>query len=56
LVHEKEIGKEADLEKGINVENRSVSRKKSLHWLKSLGPGLVTGGSDDDPSGNRLNE
>ena len=32
--------------------NRSLTQKKSLiSILKSLGPGLVTGASDDDPSG-----
>jgi NRAMP (natural resistance-associated macrophage protein)-like metal ion transporter len=45
-----EIEKENGLEKHI-VRNQSVPRKKSLHWLKSLGPGLITGASDDDPSG-----
>ncbi|MFZ0514824.1 MAG: divalent metal cation transporter [Candidatus Nitrosopolaris sp.] len=49
-LHNEEIRKEAVLEKDINVKNQSVSRKK-LHWLKSLGPGLITGASDDDPSG-----
>jgi NRAMP (natural resistance-associated macrophage protein)-like metal ion transporter len=49
-VHKKEIGKEADLEKD-KVENQPVSRKMSLYWFKSLGPGLITGASDDDPSG-----
>jgi NRAMP (natural resistance-associated macrophage protein)-like metal ion transporter len=44
------LEKEDDLENHI-IRNQSVSRKKSLHWLKSLGPGLITGASDDDPSG-----
>jgi NRAMP (natural resistance-associated macrophage protein)-like metal ion transporter len=44
------LEKEDGLEKHI-IRNQSVSRKKSLHWLKSLGPGLITGASDDDPSG-----
>ncbi len=30
--------------------DESVARKK-LYWLRSLGPGLITGASDDDPSG-----
>ena len=50
-VHKEEIGKEKRFEKDINVQNQSVSRKKSPHWLKSLGPGIITGASDDDPSG-----
>ena len=44
------LEKEDGLEKHI-IRNQSTSRKKSLHWLKSLGPGLITGASDDDPSG-----
>ncbi len=44
------LEKEDGLEKHI-IKNQSVSRKKSLHWLRSLGPGLITGASDDDPSG-----
>ena len=44
------LEKEDGLEKHI-IRNQSVPRKKSLHWLKSLGPGLITGASDDDPSG-----
>ena len=47
-LHNEEIAKEAPLERDVDV--RSQSRKK-LHWLKSLGPGLITGASDDDPSG-----
>jgi len=39
------------LKKDINFRNQPVSRKKFTHWLKSLGPGLITGASDDDPSG-----
>ena len=49
-VDKKEIAKEESVEKGINVQNQSVSRKKSPHWLKALGPGVITGASDDDPS------
>ena len=44
------LEKEDGLERHI-IRNQSVSGKKSLHWLKSLGPGLITGASDDDPSG-----
>jgi NRAMP (natural resistance-associated macrophage protein)-like metal ion transporter len=44
------LEKEDGLEKHI-IRNQSISRKKSPHWLKSLGPGLITGASDDDPSG-----
>jgi Mn2+/Fe2+ NRAMP family transporter len=36
------------LEKDINIQSQSVSRKK-LQWLKSIGPRLITGASDDDP-------
>ena len=50
-VEKKEIAKEQSVEKGINVQNQSVSTKKSPHWLKALGPGVITGASDDDPSG-----
>ena len=50
-VDKKEIGKEESVEKCINVQNQSVSRRKSPHWLKALGPGVITGASDDDPSG-----
>ena len=28
-----------------------TSRKTSKNWLQMLGPGLITGASDDDPSG-----
>jgi NRAMP (natural resistance-associated macrophage protein)-like metal ion transporter len=41
---------EIEKEKALKVQNQPVSRKK-LHWLRSLGPGLITGASDDDPSG-----
>ena len=40
-VDKKEIAKEQSVEKGINVQNQSVSRKKSPHWLKDLGPGVM---------------
>jgi NRAMP (natural resistance-associated macrophage protein)-like metal ion transporter len=50
-VHKKGIGKEESAEKDINIQNQSVSRRKSPHWLKALGPGVITGASDDDPSG-----
>ena len=50
-VHKKEIAKEESAEKDINIQNQSVSTKKSPHWLKALGPGVITGASDDDPSG-----
>jgi hypothetical protein len=49
-VDKKEVGKE-DTEKDVNVQNQAISRKKSTHWLISLGPGVITGASDDDPSG-----
>jgi NRAMP (natural resistance-associated macrophage protein)-like metal ion transporter len=32
-------------------KNQSVSQKKPRNFIKYLGPGLVTGASDDDPSG-----
>ena len=31
--------------------NKPVQRPRSQTWLKRLGPGLVTGAADDDPSG-----
>jgi Mn2+/Fe2+ NRAMP family transporter len=49
-VDKKEVGKE-DTEKDVNVQNQAISRKKSTHWLISLGPEVITGASDDDPSG-----
>lgn len=33
------------------MNNKSVLRKRIAHFWKLLGPGLVTGASDDDPSG-----
>ncbi|MDQ6668035.1 MAG: hypothetical protein M3Y53_07395 [Thermoproteota archaeon] len=42
-IHKEEIGKEESVEKDINVQNQSVSRKKSGHLLKSLAPGVITG-------------
>lgn len=32
-------------------KNQSLPQKKPRNFIKSLGPGLVTGASDDDPSG-----
>ena len=34
-----------------DVHKEEVGKKRSVHWFKSLGPGLITGASDDDPSG-----
>ena len=34
-----------------DVHKEEVGKKRSAHWFKSLGPGLITGASDDDPSG-----
>ena len=42
------IGRKNDLENDLDVHSQS---RKKLHWLLSLGPGLITGSSDDDPSG-----
>ena len=50
-VHKDEIKKEDSIEKDNNIHSQSKSRKKSTHWIKSLGPGVITGASDDDPSG-----
>src|SRR5438034_1064986 len=39
---------------GRNQLGRDTSRERPTQWrsyLKALGPGLVTGASDDDPSG-----
>ena len=47
-LHNEEITKEAPLERDVDVQSQS---RKKFHWLKSLGPGLITGASDDDPSG-----
>jgi Mn2+/Fe2+ NRAMP family transporter len=46
--HNEEIEREAPLEKDLYVQSQS---RKKLHWLRSLGPGVITGASDDDPSG-----
>jgi len=50
-VHKDEIEKEDSIEKDNNIHNQSISGKKSTHWIKSLGPGVITGASDGDPSG-----
>jgi NRAMP (natural resistance-associated macrophage protein)-like metal ion transporter len=43
-------GTKADI--NFKNQNRSIPQKNSLIFiLESLGPGLVTGASDDDPSG-----
>jgi Mn2+/Fe2+ NRAMP family transporter len=49
-VRKEEMGKAEDIEKVINSQNQSVSRKKSHHWLKSLGPGVITGAAEVDPA------
>jgi Mn2+/Fe2+ NRAMP family transporter len=50
--HKKETGKEEEnIEKDINIHNLPILRKNFTHWLKSLGPGVITGASDDDTSG-----
>ena len=33
------------------TDDRAATRPSRLHLLKALGPGLVTGAADDDPSG-----
>jgi Mn2+/Fe2+ NRAMP family transporter len=33
------------------VKERANRKPRRPHWLRALGPGLVTGASDDDPSG-----
>lgn len=35
--------------RALNVE--AASRKREESWFKKLGPGLITGAADDDPSG-----
>ena len=43
---------EAETDLNPQNQNQSITQKKSASFvLKSLGPGLVTGASDDDPSG-----
>jgi len=37
------------LEENVGLSRRSYNRGRD--WIKSLGPGLITGASDDDPSG-----
>ena len=31
--------------------NGLPGRKRKLNWRRVIGPGLITGASDDDPSG-----
>jgi NRAMP (natural resistance-associated macrophage protein)-like metal ion transporter len=35
----------------MRVEYSTSNAKPAKHWLQRLGPGLITGASDDDPSG-----
>lgn len=35
----------------VNVPPTLPEKKHKLRWLRDLGPGLITGASDDDPSG-----
>lgn len=35
----------------INLAKRSISRRRFNRFLRVLGPGLITGAADDDPSG-----
>jgi Mn2+/Fe2+ NRAMP family transporter len=39
------------LVKAETVARRSASPRKHIHFLLRLGPGLITGAADDDPSG-----
>jgi hypothetical protein len=35
----------------INFTKRHLSRKRFSRFMRVLGPGLITGAADDDPSG-----
>lgn len=39
------------LERTETAHRVSTARKRNLDWRRVLGPGLITGASDDDPSG-----
>ena len=36
---------------GVDVPPTLPEKTNRLRWLRDLGPGLITGASDDDPSG-----
>jgi Mn2+/Fe2+ NRAMP family transporter len=36
---------------GVDVPPTLPDKTHKLRWLRDLGPGLITGASDDDPSG-----
>ena len=46
IPHSEPAGGTGSLEASLDEENNPLKR-----WLKILGPGLITGASDDDPSG-----
>lgn len=50
---ERELGREIDKteHQALNIGKDIVSRKRYSRLLRILGPGLVTGAADDDPSG-----
>jgi Mn2+/Fe2+ NRAMP family transporter len=51
-VGKEEEEKEKDKNDVLSYDSQSVSKFQSTkETLKSLGPGLITGASDDDPSG-----
>jgi len=37
--------------KVIEAQDRAVAKSRFRSWVKKLGPGLITGAADDDPSG-----
>ena len=39
------------MKKVINPPNGDVKLSPARRWLNKLGPGLITGAADDDPSG-----
>lgn len=49
----KSTGKKSTGKKSTNRDGAAASKKRSLFatFFKALGPGLITGASDDDPSG-----
>jgi NRAMP (natural resistance-associated macrophage protein)-like metal ion transporter len=39
------------MHKSVSKSGKTATSKKNTSWLKKIGPGLITGAADDDPSG-----
>ena len=39
------------MNKVVEAQDRAVAKSRFRSWVKKLGPGLITGAADDDPSG-----